>query len=217
MRLLLVEDDADLRTSLRRSLNDAAYVLDEAEDGETGLHLAETGGYGAIVLDIGLPIRDGLSVLEALRRSGVTTPVLILTARDRWHDRVAGLRAGADDYLGKPFETEELLARLEALIRRSTGQAASRLVVEDLEIDLSRRMVWRGGTSVTLSPTEYRALAYLAVNRGRVISKAELGEHMYDEDVDRDPNVIEVTIARLRKKIGAARIVTHRGHGYHVG
>ncbi|MEM9147011.1 MAG: response regulator transcription factor [Pseudomonadota bacterium] len=214
MRLLLIEDDDDLRTVVVQRLTAAQFVVDEAADGETGQHLAETGEYAAIVLDLGLPVLDGLSVLGRLRAEGNATPVLILTARDRWHDRVTGLRAGADDYLGKPFETEELLARLEALIRRTGGQADPRLALGELELDLSARTVRRSGTPVTLTPNEYRALAYLAVNRGRVVSKAELGEHIYAEDADRDPNVIEVTIARLRKKIGTAAIATQRGHGY---
>ncbi len=214
MRLLLIEDDADLRAGLRRSLGAAQYVVDEAGEGETGLHLAETGSYAAIILDLGLPEADGLSLLDTLRAGGDTTPVLILTARDRWRDRVIGLRAGADDYLGKPFETEELLARLEALIRRTARQADPRLRIGALEIDLSARRVLCEGAPVALSPNEYRALAFLAVHRGRVVSKVELGEHIYAEDVDRDPNVIEVTIARLRRKIGAGTIRTRRGHGY---
>lgn len=214
MRLLVIEDEADLRAALVQSLSAARYVVDEAEEGETGLHLAETGDYAAIVLDLGLPMLDGLSLIERLRDAGSTTPVLILTARDRWRDRVVGLRRGADDYLGKPFEPEELHARLEALIRRSGGGAAPRIQVGAVEIDLSARIVLREGRPVALSPNEYRALAYLAVNRGRVVSKAELGEHIYAEDVDRDPNVIEVTIARLRKKIGSGTIETSRGHGY---
>jgi DNA-binding response OmpR family regulator len=214
MRLLLIEDDDDLRAGIVRGLVAARFVVDEAADGETGLHLAETGDYAAVVLDLGLPLLDGLSVLAALREGGSTAPVLVLTARDRWRDRVRGLRAGADDYLGKPFETEELHARLEALIRRAGRQADPRLRVAGLEIDLSARTVARDGRLLALTPNEYRALAYLALQRGRVVSKAELGEHVYSEDADRDPNVIEVTIARLRKKIGPAAIRTVRGHGY---
>ncbi|MEO1456283.1 MAG: response regulator transcription factor [Pseudomonadota bacterium] len=214
MRLLLIEDDDDLRAALTRSLIAAQYVVDEAAEGETGLHLAETGDYASIILDLGLPAMDGLQLLEALRASGSTTPVLILTARDRWKDRVIGLRAGADDYLGKPFEPEELHARIEALIRRAGRQADPRLALGALEIDLSARTVLRDSAPVALSPSEYRALAYLAVNRGRVVSKTELGEHIYGEDADRDPNVIEVMIGRLRKKIGPGTIGTHRGHGY---
>ncbi|MEM6676526.1 MAG: response regulator transcription factor [Pseudomonadota bacterium] len=215
MRLLLVEDDADLRAMLARSLRAADFLVDEAEEGETGLHLAETGNHAAIILDLGLPRLDGLSLLEALRAGGSSTPVLILTARDRWRDRVIGLRAGADDYLGKPFATEELHARVEALIRRSAGGSAA-LEIGALEIDLAARAVQREGIPVRLSPNEYRALSYLAINRGRIVSKSELGEHIYDEDIDREPNVIEVTIARLRKKIGAEAIETKRGHGYRI-
>ncbi|MEL6576209.1 MAG: response regulator transcription factor, partial [Pseudomonadota bacterium] len=201
-------------TSLSANLGAARYVVDEAAEGETGLHLAETGDYAAIVLDLGLPLIDGLTVLENFRSQGGTTPVLVLTARDRWRDRVLGLRAGADDYLGKPFETEELIARLEALIRRARRLAQSRIRVGDLEIDLSSRKVTRSGTAIALSPNEFRALTFLAVNRGRVVSKTELAEHVYDEDTDRAPNVVEVMIGRLRKKVGADMIATQRGHGY---
>lgn len=214
MRLLVIEDDGDLRATLVQHLNAAHYVVDGASEGETGLHLAETGSYAAIVLDLGLPMVDGLTLLETLRSRGVSTPILILTARARWRDRVTGLRAGADDYLGKPFEMEELLARLEALIRRSAQQADPHLQIGPVAIDLSARKVLCADKAVALSPNEYRALAYLAINRGRAVSKAELGEHIYAEDVDRDPNVIEVTIARLRKKIGTDTIKTQRGHGY---
>lgn len=216
MRLLLIEDDEDLRSEIVKGLTAARFVVDEAADGETGLHLAETGDYAALVLDLGLPVLDGLSVLTALREGGSTAPILVLTARDRWRDRVKGLRAGADDYLGKPFETEELHARLEALIRRSGRQADPCLRLGDLEIDLSARAVSRGGVPVALTPNEYRLLAFLALHRGKVVSKTELGEHVYAEDVDRDPNVIEVTMARLRKKIGSSVIETIRGHGYLV-
>ncbi|MEL6336040.1 MAG: response regulator transcription factor [Pseudomonadota bacterium] len=214
MRLLLIEDDDDLREALKRDLAGAGYVTDEAAEGETGLHLAETGDYGAIVLDLGLPVLDGLTVLKTLRSAGSLTPVLILTARGRWRERVTGLRAGADDYLAKPFEIEELRARLEALIRRSARLAQPLLNIGEIEIDLSARRVTREGRELSLTPKEYRTLAFLALNRGRVLSKAELGDHVYAEDIDRDPNVIEVTVARLRKKIGRDMIETRRGHGY---
>ncbi|MGF1445599.1 MAG: response regulator transcription factor [Pikeienuella sp.] len=217
MRLLLAEDDDDLRRGLVRSLTAAQYLVDEATEGETALHLAETGRYGAMILDLGLPRLDGLSVLEALRGAGNLMPVLVLTARGRWRDRVIGLRAGADDYLGKPFATEELHARIEALIRRTGRQADPYLCLGALEIDLSARTVARHGAPLALTPNEYRALAYLAVNRGRVVSKAELAEHIYNQDVERDLNTVEVTIARLRKKIGAGIVETSRGHGYRIG
>lgn len=216
MRLLLVEDDRDLSAPLAARLGAAAYVVDHAPDGEEGEHLGATGDYAAIILDLGLPVLDGLSVLGRLRARGVTTPILLLTARDGWRDRVKGLRAGADDYLCKPFESEELLARIEALVRRAGGHAAAELRVGPLTLDLGTRRVTKAGAPVALSPNEWRALACLCVNRGRVVSKAELGDQIYAEDIDRDPNLIEVTIARLRRKIGHGQIQTRRGHGYLV-
>ncbi len=216
MRLLLVEDDRDLAAALSKRLEDAQYLVDRAANGEDGMHLGGTGDYAAVILDIGLPLVDGLSVLETWRSNGVATPVILLTARDGWRDKVLGLRSGADDYLAKPFETEELLARLEALIRRSGGHGDSVLKVGLLELDLARRHVQIEGRPVDLTPSEYRALAHLAVNRGRAVSKTELTEHIYGDEGERDSNVIEAVIARLRKKVGAARIQTRRGHGYLV-
>ncbi|MEM7022283.1 MAG: response regulator transcription factor [Pseudomonadota bacterium] len=214
MRILLVEDDEDLSTAIAEALRRADYVVDVAMDGEDGGHLGETEQYDAIVLDVGLPKIDGLSILAEWRRADIGTPVLILTARDGWRDKVEGLRRGADDYLAKPFQPQELEARLEALIRRSRGLASSILRVGTLEIDLSARQVSINGRVISLSPTEYRALAHLALNRGNVISKTALTEHLYDSGFDYDSNVIEVTVARLRRKIGAELIETRRGHGY---
>ena len=216
MRLLLVEDDPDLRRLLRESLLEAGFAVDEAADGEEGKFLGETETYDVVILDIGLPIIDGLTVLSDWRASGVRAPVLLLTARDGWREKVDGLRRGADDYLAKPFQTEELLARLEALIRRSHGHASSVLLVGPVELDLSRKAASRGDAPVHLTPNEFRAFAYLALNRGRVISKTELTEHLYDQDFDRDSNVIEAVVARLRKKVGAELVRTQRGHGYYV-
>ncbi len=216
MKLLLVEDSEELSAALVRSLGAAGYVVETARDGEEGLHLGSTGAYDAIVLDLGLPGLDGLAVLEAWRDAGVATPVLILTARGSWREKVQGLRAGADDYLTKPFRTEELLARIEALIRRSRGHASSSIDLGEIEVDLARRLVRRNGSEVTLTPHEFRTFAYLALNRGRVVSQAELTEHLYEQDFERDSNVIEVTVARLRRKLGSGVIVTRRGHGYIV-
>ncbi|MEM9430780.1 MAG: response regulator transcription factor [Pseudomonadota bacterium] len=214
MRLLLVEDDADLSARLVGTMVERGYLVDLSVNGEDGLHLAETSAYEAMVLDIGLPILDGLTVIERLRARDNRVPVLLLTARDGWRDKVAGLRLGADDYLAKPFETEELLARLEALIRRSHGESRPTLTIGDLTLDLGARTVTRGQDPVHLTPGEYRALACLAVNRGTVVGKIALTEQIWQEETDRDLNAVEVIIARLRKKIGPDVIQTKRGHGY---
>lgn len=217
MRVLLAEDDDDLRRGLRKTLERRSYVVDEAVDGEEAHYFGATTPYAAIILDIGLPAMDGLSVLSRWREASVDTPVILLTARDQWRDKVQGLRAGADDYLAKPFQTEELLARIEALIRRSAGLSSSVVSIDGLEIDMSAREAALEGEVLALTPTEYRILAFLAVNRGRVISRMELTEHIYHQDYEKTSNVIEATIARLRKKVGAETVKTHRGHGYSVG
>ncbi len=214
MRLLLVEDDADLAEAMLTALSDVGFVTDHASSGEDGQYFAETGQYAAMILDIGLPDVDGLTVLTRLRKTGLKTPILLLTARNGWRDRVTGLRAGADDYLGKPFEPEELLARIDALIRRSSGQTDPVIAVDDLHIDLSARSVSRLGRTVSLTASEFRVLACLAVNRGKVLSKIDLAEQMWQEETDRDLNTVEVLIGRLRKKVGASTIQTRRGHGY---
>jgi len=214
MKLLLVEDSAELRGSLVRSLAAAGYVVEEADNGEDAAHLGSTCDYDAIILDLGLPVIDGLTVMAGWRNEGVSTPILVLTARGSWREKVQGLRLGADDYLTKPFRTEELLARVEALIRRSKGHSAPLVQLGDIEIDMSLRVLLRHGVEIRLTAHEFRTLAYLALNKGRVISQTELTEHLYDQDFERDSNVIEVTIARLRRKIGAGIIVTRRGHGY---
>jgi len=214
MKLLLVEDSTELRLALVRSLEAARYVVESAEEGEEAAYMGATGDYAAIVLDLGLPIIDGLTVLRGWRDQGIATPVLVLTARGTWREKVQGLRAGADDYLTKPFQTEELLARIEALIRRSKGHSASVIRLGELDIDISGRRLARRGVDVALTALEYRLLAYLALNRGRVISQMELTNHLYEQDFERDSNVIEVTIGRLRRKVGSGVIVTRRGHGY---
>lgn len=214
MKLLVVEDSADLRKALIRSLEAAGYVIESAANGEDAEHLGGTGDYAAIILDLGLPVIDGLTVLRGWRDQGIASPVLVLTARGSWREKVEGLRAGADDYLTKPFQTEELLARIEALIRRSKGHPASLIRVGELDIDISGRRLARHGAEIPLTALEYRTLAYLALNQGRVISQSELTSHLYEQDFERDSNVIEVTIARLRRKVGVGVIVTRRGHGY---
>lgn len=216
MKILLVEDSDELRAALYRSLSSAGYIVEEADNGEDAKHLGETADYDAIILDLGLPVIDGLTVLTSWREQGIQTPVLVLTARDSWREKVAGLRAGADDYLAKPFQTEELLARVEALVRRSKGHSASVVKFGDLEIDLSRRILSRDGAEISLTANEFRTIAYLALNRGKVISQTELTSHLYEQEFERDSNVIEVTVARLRKKVGPAVILTRRGLGYMI-
>jgi len=214
MRILLVEDDTDLQRLLKKALEDAGYVVDSAADGEEGHFLGDTEPYDAVVLDLGLPKLDGVTVLERWRKAGRDMPVLILTARDRWSDKVAGFDAGADDYVAKPFYTEELLARLRALLRRAAGLASSEIEIGPLRIDTRASRVTLDGNPVKLTSLEYRLLAYLAHHKGRVVSRTELVEHLYDQDFDRDSNTIEVFVGRLRKKIDANLIHTVRGLGY---
>jgi len=214
MRILLVEDDKELQRLLRKALADAGYVVDSAFDGEEGYFLGDTEPYDAVVLDLGLPKLDGVAVLEKWRKSGKMMPVLILTARDSWSDKVAGFDAGADDYLAKPFYTEELLARLRALMRRAAGLAAAEIEIGPLRIDTRASRVTLAGNPVKLTSQEYRLLAYLAHHRGKVVSRTELVEHLYDQDFDRDSNTIEVFVGRLRKKLDAGLIQTVRGLGY---
>jgi two-component system OmpR family response regulator len=216
MRLLLAEDDPDLAHSLRLSLADAGYAVDLARDGEEAAFLGETEPYDLVVLDLGLPVLDGVSVLRRWRASGVTAPVLILTARDGWAEKVAGFDAGGDDYLTKPFNTPELLARLRALLRRAAGRASASLASGDLVLDPGAALVTLAGQPVRLTSLEYRLLHYLMMHAGRVVSRTDLVEHLYDQDFDRDSNTMEVIIARLRKKIGADRILTQRGLGYRL-
>jgi two-component system OmpR family response regulator len=214
MRLLIVEDDRGIQRQLSGALAAAGYVIDLASDGEDGYHLGATEAYDAVILDLGLPQLDGLSVLEKWRKEGVMVPVLILTARDSWTEKVRGLRSGADDYVVKPFQMEEIVARIEALIRRARGIASSLLTIGPLTLDTAQGLVFRDGQPVTMTPLEYRLTAYLMMHRGAVISKTEITEHIYDQSFDRDSNVVEVLINRLRKKLGADVIETRRGQGY---
>jgi two-component system OmpR family response regulator len=216
MRILLVEDDADLSRQLKQSLTDAGYAVDHAPDGEEAQFLGDTEPYDAIVLDLGLPKIDGVSVLERWRKEGMGAPVLILTARGAWSEKVAGFDAGADDYLTKPFHTEELLARLRALVRRAAGHSAPALSCGGLRLDPRAARASVNGEPVRMTSLEYRLLHYLMLHQGRVISRTELVEHLYDQDFDRDSNTIEVFIGRLRKKIGPDRIETVRGLGYRL-
>ena len=216
MRLLLVEDDKNLNRQLASALGGAGYAVDKAFDGEEAQHLGETEPYDAVVLDLGLPVIDGVSVLTHWRRAGRKMPVLILTARDRWNDKVQGFDAGADDYLAKPFHMEELLARLRALLRRATGHATSELVCGQVRLDGRSGRVTVAGEAVRLTSHEYRLLSYLMHHAGRIVSRGELTEHLYDQDFDRDSNTIEVFVGRLRKKLGVDAIQTMRGLGYLV-
>jgi len=216
LRLLVVEDDKDLNRQVAAALEQAGYAVDKAFDGEEGQFLGETEPYDAVVLDMGLPKADGTAVLAAWRQSGKTMPVLILTARDRWSDKVEGFDAGADDYVTKPFHMEELLARVRALLRRATGHATSELTCGPVRLDTRSGRVAVNGEAVKLTSHEYRLLAYLMHHTGRVISRAELVEHLYDQDFDRDSNTVEVFVGRLRKKLGVDIIETVRGLGYIV-
>jgi two-component system OmpR family response regulator len=214
MRILVVEDDPDLNRQLNDALTDAGYAVDVARDGEEGQHLGETEPYDAVILDLGLPVKDGVTVLKAWRRSERTMPVLILTARDRWSDKVAGFDAGADDYVAKPFHMEEVLARVRALLRRSAGHASNEITCGPLTLDTKGARVTVNGRAIKLTSLEFRLLAYLMHHKGRVVSRSELVEHLYDQDFDRDSNTIEVFIARLRKKLDADVLKTIRGLGY---
>jgi two-component system, OmpR family, response regulator len=214
MRILVVEDDLNLNRQLVTALTDAGYVVDKAMDGEEGHYLGDTNPYDAVILDLGLPVMDGVSILEKWRRAGRKMPVLILTARDRWSDKVSGFDAGADDYVTKPFNMEEILARIRALVRRAAGQVTSELTCGPVTLDTKGARVSVDGMPVKLTSLEYKVLEYMMMHMGKVISRTELVEHLYDQDFDRDSNTIEVFIGRLRKKLGVDVLHTIRGMGY---
>ena len=216
MRILLVEDDPTLQAQLRCGLEEAGYVIDAADNGRDAWHLGATEAYDAVVLDLGLPIVDGLSVLKRWRDAARAMPVLILTARANWHEKVAGIDAGADDYLAKPFHMEELLARLRALIRRAQGLASPLLHCGALALDTRSGRFTLDGQALALTSQEHRLLAYLMHRPGAIVSRTELTEHLYAQDFDRDSNTIEVFVARLRKKLPPATIETVRGMGYRM-
>lgn len=216
MRILIVEDDPDLARQLGDALKDTGYAVDVANDGEEGHFLGDTEPYDAVVLDLGLPVIDGISVLQKWRADGKKFPVLILTARDQWSEKVSGFDAGADDYLTKPFHTEELLARLRALVRRAAGHTTDTIDIGDLTVDNRSARAFVDGGPIKLTSHEFRLLSYMAMHVGRVISRTELVEHIYDQDFDRDSNTIEVFVGRLRRKIGVDRIETVRGLGYRL-
>ncbi len=218
MKLLIIEDEKRMAGLLKKGLEENAFIVDLAHDGEEGLYMAENYPYDAILLDIMLPVMDGLTVLSELRARRRDVPVLLITARNEIESRVKGLNFGADDYIAKPFDFNELLARLRSVIRRSKGKSSPLVAIDDLAIDTNSRNVRRAGREITLSATEYNLLEYLALNNGRVISRTELTEHIYDTDFDRDSNVIDVYVSHLRNKLdkGFDRQLIHtvRGAGY---
>lgn len=217
MRLLLAEDDRRIARDLTETLAAAGYIVEHESDGEEIWFKGDTEDYDAVVLDLGLPGMDGLTILKRWRANGRTFPVLILTARGSWIERVDGIDAGADDYLPKPFEVEELLARLRAIIRRSAGQSAPVLTAGPVVLDPRQMRVTVNGVPKNLSPQEYRLLSYLMHHAGRVVSQLELTEHLYAQDFERDSNAIEVLVGRVRRKLGADLIETRRGFGYTIG
>ncbi|MFK4578443.1 response regulator transcription factor [Bradyrhizobium ottawaense] len=214
MRLLLVEDDRRIAADVERALQAAGYVVETVRNGEEAWFRGDTEDYGAVILDLGLPDMDGLAVLKRWRANGRSMPVLILTARGSWAERVDGIDAGADDYLPKPFRMEELLARLRSIVRRSAGHASSRIVAGDVELDERQMKVTLRGVPVALSPLEYRLIAFLLHHRGRVVSQHELDENVYGHGEDHESNALEVLVGRVRKKLGADLIETRRGFGY---
>ncbi len=214
--MLVVEDEPLLLRQLSQALTDAGYAVDTATDGAAADFLGHTESYDAVVLDLGLPKMDGLTVLRRWRESGVTMPVLVVTARGSWHEKVQGIDGGADDYVAKPFQIEEVLARLRALIRRTSGQMTSELVCGDVALSPKLARVTLAGVPVKLTSHEFRVLSYLMHHRERVVSQSELTEHIYAQDFDRDSNTVEVFIARLRKKLGSDLIETIRGLGYRM-
>ncbi|GLQ08205.1 DNA-binding response regulator [Devosia yakushimensis] len=217
LRILVAEDDPRIATTLGDALRAAGFVVEREADGEEAWFRGDTEAFDAIILDLGLPTLDGLTVLKRWRRAQRNAPVLILTARGDWRERVDGIEAGADDYLVKPFRIEELLARLRALIRRSAGFAASQVDIGDLTFDFAAMQVLRNGVAIPMPPQEYRLVAFLAHRRGRAVSQLEITEHLYAQDYERDSNAVEVLVGRVRKRLGSHVIVTRRGFGYAIG
>lgn len=218
MRILVIEDDEVLGERLKKDLGHAGFAVDMADNGVDAEHMGDEEPYDVVVLDLGLPKRSGLEVLRNWRQRGNRVPVIILTARDAWHEKVEGFKAGADDYLGKPFHVEELLARINALIRRGHGQADSKLHVAGLTLNEDRQAVLTDkGDEIELTGIEFRLLRYFMLHPGQILSKSRLTEHVYDFDSDKDSNVMEVYINRLRHKLGKELITTRRGQGYVFG
>jgi DNA-binding response OmpR family regulator len=217
MRILVVEDDDGIAATIRSALELAGLLVEREADGENGWFRGDTESFDAIVLDLGLPVLDGLTALKRWRKAGITTPIMILTARGNWDERVEGIDAGADDYLAKPFRVEELIARTRALLRRSAGHPAPIIELGEISLDTRQVRVVRAGLPVPLSPQEYRLVSYLMHHRGRVVGQPELTEHLYLQDTELDSNAIEVLVRRVRQKLGMESIVTRRGFGYGMG
>lgn len=216
MKVLVVEDDHDLAAALVEVLTDAELVVEHAADGEQALHLGKLNPFDVVVLDLGLPKMDGVSVLQGWRGAGVTVPVLVLTARGRWPEKLAAFSAGADDYVTKPFEMQEVVIRLRALMRRAAGAVSSEIEVGPLRLDTASASVTLNGIPVRLTSQEFRILEYLLYRRGKIVSRLDIIDHVYERDMDRDSNVIDVLIGRIRRKIGGERIETVRGLGYRL-
>ncbi|MCW5713897.1 MAG: response regulator transcription factor [Bauldia sp.] len=216
MRVLVAEDDRRIADSLAVALKIAGFVAEVVNDGEEAWYRGDTFDFDLVILDLGLPTLDGLTVLKRWRKAGRTQPVLILTARDNWDERVEGIEAGADDYVGKPFRIEEVVARVRAIIRRAAGQASPRLATAGITLDSQTMLVTRNGAPVDLTPLEYRLMHYLMSHPGEVVSQAVLTEHLYAQDFERDSNSVEVLVGRIRKKLGSEAIRTRRGFGYYV-
>ena len=217
MRILLCEDDEQIAQSLTATLEKSGFGVERESDGETVLYRGENESFDAVILDLGLPQMDGLTVLRRWRRAGRLMPVLILTARGQWEERVEGIEAGADDYVVKPFHVMEIVARLRALIRRAGGLASSRIHFGPYELDTRTLQVSEDGVPLDLSPQEFKLVTYLLHNRGRVVSQLEITEHLYRQDYERDSNAVEVLVARVRKRLGHTLIKTRRGFGYTLG
>ena len=215
MRLLLVEDDAELSQNLHQQLKKEGFAVDVADNGIDAEFMGDEEPYDAVILDLGLPQRSGMEVLRNWRQRDNKVPVIVLTARDAWHERVDGFKAGADDYLGKPFHAEELLVRILALVRRNNDRTGDALKSSGLVLNEERQQVCSGsGEPIGLTGTEFRLLRYFMLNTGKILTKTRLIEHVYDQDFDKDSNLIEVYVRHLRKKIGKERIITKRGQGY---
>ncbi len=216
MRVLVAEDDERNAATLRSALTTADFVVETEKDGEIAWYRGDSDAFDAIILDLGLPTLDGLTILKRWRKAGRMAPVLILTARGQWEERVEGIEAGADDYVVKPFRVEEVVARVRAIVRRSNGLASSRIPFGDLLLDERLRQVSRDGIPVNLPPQEYRLLSYLVHHRGRAVSQLELTEHLYNQEFERDSNSVEALVSRIRKRLGSEVIKTRRGFGYYI-
>ena len=216
MRILVVEDDPRIVDILRAAFGAAGFVVESESDGEIAWYRGDTEEFDAIVLDLGLPRLDGLAILRRWRSAGRIAPVLIITARGQWEERVEGIEAGADDYVVKPFRVEEVVARIRAIVRRANGIASPRIAFNRFVLDMRLRSVSCDGVPVALTPQEYRLVAYLAHQRGRAVSQLELTEHLYAQEVERDSNAIEVLVGRVRRRLGAEVIKTRRGFGYYI-